>query len=176
MNTTTSPSRLVLVLGGVAAAALALLMVTRLGLVGGSDEAATPAVSSTPTPSATSGSPSTSGPAKPAIELLPGLPAPVARGLQAKRVVVVSLYAPKAPFDTTAVREARRGALAAGAGFVALDVFAERRARSLDSFAGTASSPSVLVVKRPGTIVARFPGTVESAVVSQAAQNAGSRR
>lgn len=174
MNTTTSPTRLLLVLGGVAAAGLALFMATRLGLAGGTAEtsaAPTPPAESTPPPQPQP------DPAKPArIELLPGLPAPLARSLQSERVVVVSLYAAPAAGDSPAVREARRGALAAGAGFVALDVFTERRARSLDSFAGTADSPAVLVVRRPGKIVTRLGGVVESSLVAQAAQNAGSGR
>ena len=43
-------------------------------------------------------------------------------------------------------------------------------------FAGEVSSPSTLIVRRPGRIVMQFSGPVESAIVRQAAHNAGARR
>jgi hypothetical protein len=43
-------------------------------------------------------------------------------------------------------------------------------------FAGPVSSPTLLVVKRPGRIVNRLSGLVDSAIVAQAAHNAGARR
>ncbi len=71
-------------------------------------------------------------------------------------------------------REARVGARAVDAGFVAVNVLDERSALRLGEFAGSsASAPAVLVVKRPGRIVNRFDGFVDSAVVAQAATNAG---
>jgi hypothetical protein len=105
--------------------------------------------------------------------LLPGLPGPVARELRFEKVVVVSVYAAKAPTDRTALAHARAGAREVGAGFVPLNVLDERKARALEKFLGVSDSPAVLVVRRPGRIVTRIEGFVDSAIVAQAAQNAG---
>jgi len=42
-------------------------------------------------------------------------------------------------------------------------------------FLGTASTPVVLVVRRPGTVVSKFSGHVDQKVVAQAATNARAR-
>ena len=60
------------------------------------------------------------------------------------------------------------GARKSGAGFTAISLTNEKSARSVSAFAGEASSPTVLIVKRPGKIVNRFPGTVDAVVISQA--------
>ncbi len=154
-------------------AAFAAVMLVRSGVLGGStDSASTPAPAKTQAPA--SGGATT--PAKPRIVLLPGLPQPVAKALRYSKVVVVSLYTGPAAGDRTAVAEARTGARSAGAGFVAMNVVDDRRARELASFVGPASAPAMLVVKRPGRIVTRMPGTVDSTVVAQAAHDAGARR
>ena len=73
------------------------------------------------------------------------------------------------------VPEARRGARASGAAFVAFNVLNESTARQVQPFIGTASPPVMFVVKRPGKVVARFDGRVDETVVAQAATNAGAR-
>jgi hypothetical protein len=154
-------------------AAFALLMVVRAGVFGGSSSTsstAAPATAPTPTPA----KPTT--PAKPALVLLPGLPTQVAHALRYSKVVVVSLYTGSAQGDRAAVAAVHKGARAAGAGFVAVDVTNDRKAGVIASYAGPVSSPAMLVVKRPGQIVTTMQGTVDAAVVTQAAHNAGARR
>ena len=158
-------------------AAFALLMVVRLGVLGGSDNSA-PSVTTPPktavTPSTTSATPRV--PAKPAVVLLPDLPTQIASKLRYSRVVVVSVYVAPAASDRAAVAQARQGARAAGAGFTAVNVANDKNATAMASFVGPVSSPSMLVVRRPGRIVTRISGPVESALVAQAAHNAGARR
>jgi hypothetical protein len=152
-------------------AAFATLMVVRSGMLNGSVSEPS-SVPVTPVHPSAPARPATS--AKPRVVLLPNLPAQVARKLRYSRVVVVSLYA--TPADRATVAHVRKGARKAGAGFTAISLTNEKSARSISAFAGEASSPTVLVVKRPGRIVGRFPGTVDAVVVSQAAHNAGARR
>jgi hypothetical protein len=102
------------------------------------------------------------------------LPAQVAHGLRYSKVVVVSLYAN--PADRATVASSRAGARRAGAGFTAVSLTNEENARAVSTFAGEVSSPTLLVVRRPGKIVNRLAGTVDSAIVAQAAHNAGARR
>jgi hypothetical protein len=107
--------------------------------------------------------------------LLPGLPAPIAKQLRYDRVVVVSVFARPAQVDRQAVVKARTGAHAAGAGFVAVNLYDEESARAAEPLVGTASPPAVLVVRRPGKVVNRLQGSPDSALVAQAAHNAGAR-
>ena len=157
-------------------AAFALLMVVRLGVFGGSDSSVSPVT----TPPKTAVKPSTApatrtAPAKPAVVLLPGLPSQIASKLRYSKVVVVSIYVSQAQGDRAAVAQARQGARAAGAGFTAVNVANDKNAAAMASFVGPVSSPTLLVVRRPGKIVTQIPGPVEAAVVTQAAHNAGAR-
>jgi hypothetical protein len=111
--------------------------------------------------------------AKPAVQLAPGLPTPLAKQLRYSKVVVVTLFTPQAAADVRAIAQSRAGAKSSGAGFVAINVTNEKRARELATFAGTSAAPAVLVVKRPGTIVSHIEGATDSQIVAQAAQNAG---
>jgi hypothetical protein len=101
-----------------------------------------------------------------------GLPTSVASALARKGVVVVSLYAPDIPLDDMAVQEARAGATAAGAGFVALNVLNESQARPLTELLGVLEDPSVLVFRRPGEMFLRLTGFADQQTVAQAAKNA----
>jgi len=107
-----------------------------------------------------------------AITLLPGLPSGVGHALRYSKVVVVSLYSNGAPGDRQALAQAHSGASSARVGFAAVNVLDERAAGLVNAFAGPTSTPAVLIVRRPGHIVNRFPGYVDSAVVAQAAQDA----
>jgi hypothetical protein len=176
MTTTTTTTR-VLALIGIAAAAVAAFIFIARPLLSSSDEATSPAsqqakpkTSSTSVPKTT---PAT--PAKPKLVLLPGLPASIAKQLRYDRVVVVSVFARPAQIDRQAVVKARTGARAAGAGFVAVNLYDEASARAAESLVGTASPPAVLVVRRPGKVVNRLQGSPDSALVAQAAHNAGAR-
>jgi hypothetical protein len=101
-----------------------------------------------------------------------GLPSSIASALQSREVVVVSLYAPNLPLDDMALQEARTGAAAVGAGFVALNVLNESQARPLAELLGTLEDPAVLVFKRPGDVYLRLPGFADQQTVAQAAANA----
>ncbi|MEI7760707.1 MAG: hypothetical protein WCJ67_08045 [Thermoleophilia bacterium] len=113
---------------------------------------------------------------KPRIALLPDLPVAVAHALRYSKVIVVSAYIGQAPGDHPAVTEARKGALSAGAGFVAVNVGNDNVAAAFSSFIGPVTPPAMLIVRRPGRILTRISGQVESAIVAQAALNAGARR
>ena len=102
-----------------------------------------------------------------------GMPAALAAALTQHKVVVVSLYAPEVELDTTAMREARAGAAAAGVGFVAIDVLSEGQSRALTKLLGVLDDPSVLVFRRPSELVVRFSGFADMQTVQQAARNAG---
>lgn len=101
------------------------------------------------------------------------LPKILSTALAGHRVVVVGLYDPDSPVDEMALAEARAGAHAAGAGFVALNVFAEAQSRPLLELLGTLESPGVLVYRRPEVLFARIGGFADSETVAQAAANAG---
>ncbi len=100
------------------------------------------------------------------------LPKVLSTALVDHRVVVVGLYDPDAPVDGIALAEARAGARAAGAGFVALNVFAEAQSRPLLELLGTLESPGVLVYRRPDALFARIGGFADRETVAQAASNA----
>jgi hypothetical protein len=102
-----------------------------------------------------------------------GVPGSIAAALTKKRVVVVALYAPRVELDQMAMSEARAGALAAGAGFVALDVLDESQSRPLTEALGVLEDPSVLVYRRPAEVVVRFTGFTDQQTIFQAARNAG---
>jgi hypothetical protein len=157
-------------------AAFAALMVVRSGLIGGSSTTSPPVA--IPTHRTTPATPPAAQhkPVKPKVVLLTGLPKPIAHALLYSKVVVVSLYAGPAKSDRPVVGEARIGARSAGAGFVAMNVIDDRKAAALVPFVGSVSAPTMIVVRRPGKIVARFEGSIDSAIVAQAAHNAGARR
>jgi len=100
------------------------------------------------------------------------LPRVLSTALAGHRVVVVGLYDPDSPVDEMALAEARAGAQAVGAGFVALNVFAEAQSRPLLELLGTLESPGVLVYRRPEVLFARIGGFADSETVAQAAANA----
>jgi hypothetical protein len=102
-----------------------------------------------------------------------GLPAAVGSQLSAGRVVVVSLYAPKASVDATAMREAAAGAGIAGAAFVAIDVNSSD-VDALNRRYGAIQDPAVLVLRPPGSLIVRIDGFADRDTVAQAASNAGS--
>jgi len=173
--------RLLAVIGAVAAAALALFVSSRVVFGGSDEQSSTQGAEAFTTKPAGTGQEARSAAKpkpklKPKVVLLPGLPAPVARQLMTRKVVVVTLYTATATLDRSAVSQARSGAAKVGAGFAALNVIDERRARSLEGFIGTTSSPVVLVVRRPGKIVKRLDGYTDSEIVAQAAHNAGAGR
>lgn len=184
MTTTLSPPiRILGIVGILAAAALGLLLFMQSR--SSHSVAATPITSgtlhsSTKTPAVhqTANRPALrpATPTAPKIVLLPGLPIPIAHALRYSKVVVVALYSGGAAGDRAALAQARLGAHSAHAGFAAVNVLNEQIAKKgLDKYVGTASSPAVLIVRRPGKIVNRFDGWADRDLVAQAAQNAGAR-
>ncbi len=89
---------------------------------------------------------------------------------------MVSVYVAPSVADRAAVAQARSGARASGAAFTAVNVANNKNAAAMASFVGPISSPTLLVVRRPGKIVTQIPGSVDAAVVTQAAHNAGARK
>lgn len=112
-------------------------------------------------------------PATPVEPVEPGLPSVLKAALADHRVVVVGLYDPAAAVDAIALAEARAGASAAGAGFLALNVFRETQSRPLIELLGALENPSVLVYRRPDALFARIGGFADRETVAQAAANAG---
>jgi hypothetical protein len=114
--------------------------------------------------------------------VIDGMPSALAVALRSKSVVVVALYAPDSSVDAMARDEARQGAAAAGAGFVALDVSNEKVAAPLTSLltgGATAADrvlddPAVLVFQAPRTLFVRLNGWTDRDTVAQAATNAES--
>jgi len=169
-------SRLVIVLVAVAAGAVAALLVMRMTVLKNDSgtSTATPIVHHTATPTHTQTTKTPVKPAVPVVVLNPGLPTALDHALRHSRVVVVALWAPRGS-DHTALAEARAGAKASHAGFAALNVLDEKQAVAINKLVGTVSDPSVIVVKRPGTVATQFDGFADRAMVSQAAHNAGAR-
>jgi hypothetical protein len=101
-----------------------------------------------------------------------GLPRVLSTALAGNRVVVVGLHDPDSALDQMALAEARSGARAAGAGFVAINVFAEAQSRPLLQLLGALENPGILVYRRPDVLFARMSGFADSETVAQAAANA----
>jgi hypothetical protein len=113
-------------------------------------------------------------PAAPAVDAN-GLPRVLSTALGDNRVVVVGLHDPDSALDQMALAEARAGAQAAGAGFVAVNVFAEAQSRPLLELLGALENPGILVYRRPDVLFARMSGFADSETVAQAAANARRR-
>lgn len=112
--------------------------------------------------------------AKPAAEPAKddGLPKVLSAALAKNRVVVVGLYDPESAVDRISLEEARAGAKDVGAGFVAINVFAEAQSRPLVELLGALENPGILVYRKPNTLFARISGFADSETVAQAAANA----
>ena len=156
------------------AALAALVLALWLLVLGRSEDAPAPAPAERAAPRAarTPARPAErrTPPVRQAVE--PGLPVKLVRALARERVVVVSLYSPRAASDRAALAEARAGAARAGAGFVAVNVLDVRQAGPLARKLGVLEEPSVLVFRRPEEVVLRFDGYTDRDTVAQAAANA----
>jgi hypothetical protein len=100
-----------------------------------------------------------------------GYPAKVDRALRHNRVVVVALYMPGSSVDRLVLEEARSGAVQAHAAYVPLRATNERAASQLVAKTGVLPQPAVLVLRRPGTVVASL-GVTDRATVAQAVASA----
>ncbi len=99
-----------------------------------------------------------------------GFPLPVDRALRKKRTVVVAVYLPRASVDLVVKGEAQAAAAATGAGFVAVSAADEQLVRSLVGKIGIVPDPAVLVVRRPGVVVAQLGVTDRGAIAQAVAQ------
>jgi hypothetical protein len=100
-----------------------------------------------------------------------GFPAKIDHALRYSRVVVVSISLPGAAVDAVVRKEAREAAAASRVRFVTLSAANERAMSGLVAKTGLLPSPAVVVVKRPGTVVATFSVT-DAATISQAVAQA----
>lgn len=108
-------------------------------------------------------------PQKPAVHLLPGLPAVVKSALLKRPVAVVAIFSPKTASDRALLAAARAGAHQAHAAFVAANVSVESIASGVATWSEVARDPAVIVVRRPGKVVFAISGPTDSATVAQAA-------
>src|ERR671911_154681 len=115
--------------------------------------------------------PKPADPAAPAVDAN-GLPRVLSTALARNRVVVVGLHDPDSALDQMALAEVRAGARAAGAGFVAINVFVEGQSRPLLELLGALENPGILVYRKPDVLFARMSGFADSETVAQAAANA----
>lgn len=164
------------------AALVAALVLTGLAavvfLLGRGALAGEPSVSATPAPVERTAPPPATAPARtPAAtpraraRVPSGFPRKIDHALRYSRVVVVSVSVPNAPVDAVVRREARAGARAARAGFVALSATNERAMSGLVAKTGVLPAPAVVIVKRPGVVATTFSVT-DAATISQAAAQA----
>lgn len=99
-------------------------------------------------------------------------PTPLQTALTKHGVVVVLFYAPGDGYDTIQTRETRAGALAARAGFLALDVTKNSAVSALAAEYDVRDAPATLIFRRGPKVVYRVAGYMDRSAVAQAAANA----
>jgi hypothetical protein len=97
---------------------------------------------------------------------------PLQDALQKHAIVVVLFYAPGDDYDTIQTRETRAGALAAHAGFLALDVTQNARVSALATQYDVREAPATLVFKRGPKLAYRAEGYMDRQAIAQAVANA----
>lgn len=105
------------------------------------------------------------------------LPVPLQWALTEHRIVVVSLYNPRADVDAIAVAEAHAGSADAKVGFLLVDVLDDAVAGPLTALlpgGGLLPDPGILIYRSPGTLVYRLDGFADRQSVAQAAADAKS--
>lgn len=175
MSLTLSPSiRVFAFLGALAAAGIAafLFLVVRPG--SGTEAVASPTPVTRPAPvtKPAATKPRASVPQRPAaaVQTKSGFPVPVHRAFRRHRVVVVAVYMPGAGVDLQVREAARAGALASGAGYVALSALSERLVRPLVAKTGVLPDPAVVIVKRPGIVTATLSVTDRETIAQAVVQ------
>jgi hypothetical protein len=155
------------------------LVLTGLGaftfLLGGraQDDAST-AVAPATTPAARvqtkPGTPAKPAPARTKPVLSPDLPRPVARAFLNRKVVVVAVYVPGAAVDAAVRKEARAGARMSVAGFVPVSVTSENALQKIVAKAGVLPAPAVVIMRRPGVVMATLGVADRQTVAAAVAQ------
>jgi hypothetical protein len=113
----------------------------------------------------------TQKPSKPANKPSPQV-SPLEGALRKHSVVVVLFYAPGDDYDTIQARETRAGALAAKAGFLALNVTKNQQVAALAAEYDVREAPATLVFTRGPRVAYRVAGYLDRQAVAQAAADA----
>lgn len=104
----------------------------------------------------------------------PLLPAKLRAALSRHPVVVAAFYDSQNRTDSLTVAEARAGAAGGRAGFVTINLLADKVAGRLTALLPANQllpAPGILVFKRPGRVVWRFDGYLDRQAVAQAVDN-----
>jgi hypothetical protein len=104
----------------------------------------------------------------------PQLPAKLRAELLQHATVVVGTYDPQVHADQLVLDEARAGASAGHAGFLAVNLLDDKVAGLLTGKLTSGEllpTPGVLIYRRPGKVVYRFDGYLDRAAIAQAALN-----
>jgi hypothetical protein len=170
VSLTLSPSpRLVALVGALVLTGAAAVLLLGRGALGGDSAATTGTdtlIQTTHAAHKPTSTPATTGrPAAP--RQASGFPKAVDNALRNNKIVVVSVSMPGAAVDSEVRSEARAGAKAGRAGFVRLSALNEIAMSRLVAKAGVLPEPAVLIVKRPGAVVATFSVT-DAGTVAQA--------
>jgi len=112
--------------------------------------------------------PTTTAAAQPA-QPKPKPKTPLERALAKYKAVVVLFYTPAASYDTLQTREARAGARAGGAGFLALDVSRDRKTAALATSYDVRDAPAILVFARGPRVAVRLDGYADRDTIEEAA-------
>ena len=107
---------------------------------------------------------------KPKPRAASGFPTKIDHALRYSRVVVVSVSMPGGAVDAIVRREARAGAKASRAGFVAISAANEPAVSGLVAKTGVLPAPAVVIVKRPGVVATTFSVTDAGTVAQAVAQ------
>jgi hypothetical protein len=97
---------------------------------------------------------------------------PLQVALRRHSVVVVLFYAPGDDYDTIQARETRAGALAARAGFLALNVTRNGQIAALAAEYEVREAPATLIFTRGPRVAYRVEGYMDRQAVAQAATDA----
>jgi hypothetical protein len=103
-----------------------------------------------------------------AVHLDQGLPVALRVALASHDVVVAVVAAPDDSVDATTIVAAADGARQAHAGFALLNVRDRATADAVAALVPSAGEPTILVVRRPGTISGEFSGYEDPTTVAQA--------
>jgi hypothetical protein len=169
--TLTPPTRIAALVGALVLAGLAaIVLLLGRGALGGEE---TTAAVTVPVPKSTARATATPKPAaapRPKPRVQSGFPSKIDHALRYSRVVVVSVSMPGAAVDALVRREARAGAKASRAGFVAISAANERAISGLVAKTGVLPAPAVVIVKRPGVVATTFSVTDAGTIAQAVAQ------
>lgn len=115
--------------------------------------------------------PRAAGPRSSSTGTRSGFPPAIDQALRRHGVVVVAVTLPGSAVDAFVRSEARQGALLARAGYVAVSAASERAVRPLVARTGVLPEPAVIVLRRPGVVVATL-GVTDRELVAQVAARA----